>query len=250
MKKIKQVYLSKSVESFRDQLKEKYKLIDFYDKNEPVFIFGMHREEDYTFASSHIPYKIIFWCGSDSMNKNTLNKLHNIKNVTHIAGSRFVSNDLKKYDINHKVIPITTASFDLPLCPRGDSIYFYHCSKKDAFFYGMNHIDYIKNKTNIDIIFTEYNTYSHSQLIKIYQKCFIGLRLTEHDGIPTTVCELGLMGRRIIHNGDQPNAINYTDIDHVVELIKNEFTLRHEDNNHIANEMRKFLNVSDSWLYI
>jgi len=244
--RISQVYVSKSVDSFKDELKEKYKLKDFYDPNRPVFIFGMHRNEDYNFALNHSSHKIIFWCGSDAM--NIRNNVYDLKNVTHIAGSKFVSDDLNKKNIAHSFIPVTTASFDLPVCPRGDYIYFYH-SKESPNFYGFQFINEIKKRTGLKIIIATHNTYSHDELIDIYENCFVGLRMTLHDGVPTTGCELGLMGRRIIHNGNQPNCLNYKDINDVVRLINEEYEHRNEDNSDIANEMRKFLDVGDYWLY-
>jgi glycosyltransferase involved in cell wall biosynthesis len=255
--KIDQVYLSESVENFRKELKEKYGFKNFYDKNKPVFIFGMHRWEDYNFALNHTSHKVIFWCGSDAMiitepstsKPDTLKILKEIKNVTHLAGSKFVSDDLKKHGIEHKFIPVTTATFDLPVCPRGDNIYFYY-NEDAGDFYGMKYLDQIKKQTKLNIILALSNTYSRKELIEIYKKCFIGIRMTPHDGIPTTGCELGLMGRRIIHNGNQPNALNYKNIDDVIKLIKNEYEHRHEDNSQIAKNMRKFLDVGDSWLYV
>lgn len=246
--RIDQVYLSESVESFRLELKEKYKLKNFYDVNKPVFIFGMHRKEDYEFALKHSPHKVIFWCGSDAMNIDT-EMINQLKNFTHLAGSKFVSDDLTKNGIEHLFVPVTTASFDLPVCPRGDSIYFYY-SKDAENFYGMNYLDEIKSRTGLNIIVATIDTYSHEELIDIYKKCFIGLRMTPHDGVPTTGCELGLMGRRIIHNGNQPNAINYTDVNDVIRLIQEEYSHRKEDNSNIAMDMRKFLDIDDFWLYV
>ena len=244
--RIDQFCLSKSVLSFKKELKQKYNLKTFYDKNKPVFIFGMHRKEDYEFALNYSPHKVIFWCGSDAMNINP--EIHQIKNVTYIAGSKFVSDDLTKNGIKHLFVPVTTASFDLPVCPRGDSIYFYY-SKGAENFYGMNFLNKIKSCTGLNIIIARNDTYSHEQLIDVYKKCFIGLRMTPHDGVPTTGCELGLMGRKIIHNGNQPNALNYKDIDDVIRIIKEEYEHRNEDNTYIANEMKKFLDVDDFWLY-
>jgi len=254
--RIDQVYVSESVESFRKELKEKYQLKNFYDLTKPVFIFGMHRKEDFNFALGHKPHKIIFWCGSDAMTENlenqelTPNDIYQIKNVTHLAGSKFVSDDLTKHGIKHLFVPVTTASLGLPICPRGNDIYFYYSDEDSKDFYGMNYLQEIKSRTKLNIIIAKNDTYTHNQLIDVYKKCFIGVRLTSHDGVPTTGCELGLMGRRIIHNGNQPNCLNYENIDDVVKLINNEYKHRHEDNTDIAKEMRKFLDVGDSWLYV
>jgi glycosyltransferase involved in cell wall biosynthesis len=245
--RIDQVYLSESVENFREELKKKYELKNFYSKNDPVFIFGMHRKEDYRFAFNHPSHKVIFWCGSDAMKMLPL--IHRLKNVTHLAGSKFVSDDLTRNGVKHSFVPVTTASLDLPVCPRGDSIYFYY-SENAGDFYGMNFLDEIKSCTGLDVIVAKTDTYSHKELIEIYKKCFIGLRMTPHDGIPTTGCELGLMGRRIVHNGNQPNCLNYKNIKDVIKIIKKEYSHRKEDNSEIADQMRRFLDVGDSWLYV
>jgi glycosyltransferase involved in cell wall biosynthesis len=246
-RKIDQVYLSKSVESFRKELKEKYKLNNYYSKEKPVFIFGMYRKEDYDFAIEHTERKVIFWCGSDSIYiKPEINK---IKNALYLAGSKFVSDDLKKANIPHLFVPVTTANFNLPVCPRGDSIYFYYNVDSEK-FYGMQYLNEIKQKTRLNIILATHTTYSYEELINVYKQCFIGLRLTEHDGIPTTGCELGLMGRKIIHNGNQPNCLNYKNIDDIIKSINEEYLHRHEDNKYIAQEMRKYLDVDDFWLYV
>lgn len=252
--RINQIYLSESVENFRKELKEKYNLVNFYDIHGPVFVFGMYRQEDLAFVKNHIPYKVILWCGSDSIeinmikNKVILEDIKALKNVAHLVGSKFVSDDLTRLGIKHTFVPITTASFELSVCPRGDDIYFYY-SENSGDFYGLNYIDEIKKYTGLNVIVAKTDTYTHNELIEVYKKCFIGLRMTPHDGLSNTGCELGLMGRKIIHNGNQPNCINYRNIDDVIRIIKEEYKHRKEDNNYIAEEMRKFLDVGDSWLY-
>ena len=83
-----------------------------------------------------------------------------------------------------------------------------------------------------------------------YKSCFIGLRLTTHDGLPNTICELGLMGRRCIYNGQLPHSIPYSNADDIVESIEREFKSRNEDNTLIANDMYDYLNIGDDWLYV
>ena len=41
---------------------------------------------------------------------------------------------------------------------------------------------------------------------EVYKKCFIGLRLTDHDGNANTVQELKAMNIPVIHNGDDDNC--------------------------------------------
>ena len=74
----------------------------------------------------------------------------------------------------------------------------------------------------------------------------MGLRPIEHDGLSNTVSELGLMGRRVIWNGDTPNAINYTSKEEIVELVKQEYENRHSlDYQKLGDEMLDYLDVED-----
>lgn len=244
---IKQVYVSESVKFFKDRLKSKYNLTDYYDPNKPVLIFGLYRDEDYNFAINHKPHKVILWCGSDSMNLQQ--RVHNIS-ATHIAKSKFISDDLTNANIKHLNIPITTTKIDLIPCDRGDNIYIYYGNDASRNFYGMNFIDEIISRTKLNVISCAHDSYSYKELIEIYKKCFIGLRLTNHDGLPNTVCELGLMGRMCVHNGNQPNCIPYKNIDDVISIINNEYENRHKDNLYISNKMREFLDVGTDWLKI
>jgi hypothetical protein len=252
--RITQVFVSESVSSFREQLQKKYTLSNYFDVNSPALIFGMYRREDYAVAINHKTNKTIFWCGGDIRglieNKNrvfNLDMVRRIKNVRHICASRFISNSLTQARIEHELIPVTPVMLDLKPCPRGDCIYFYSSPRAEE-FYGGQHLETIRQETGIKILCANHNTYNRDELIGVYKKCFIGLRMTPHDGMPTTGVELGLMGRRIIHNGEQPNSINYTDLNSVIDLIKKEYATRHEDNTYIADAMREYLNISDSWL--
>ena len=54
----------------------------------------------------------------------------------------------------------------------------------------------------------------------------MGLRLTNIDGLPNTVLEMGLMGRHCIHNGNTPNSLNYKSVEDIINHINNEYNNR------------------------
>ena len=81
----------------------------------------------------------------------------------------------------------------------------------------------------------------------MYRRCFIGMRLTEHDGLAHTVTELGLMGRRCVWNGGSPNAIPYKNVDDVVVAIEAERECL-PDPEMVAEEMRAYLDIGTDWL--
>jgi len=107
-----------------------------------------------------------------------------------------------------------------------------------------------------NFIETNSHTYSREQVLEMYKKSFIGLRFTEHDGLSNTVCEMGLMGRRMIHNGDTPNCIPYekNNINDIIESIKHEYW--HAKNpmgdnleaNGVSVFMQKYLNINEDFL--
>jgi hypothetical protein len=227
-------------------LKKRFNLNDFNNPAEPVLIFGLYNFEDYKFALNHKAYKVIIWCGSDALKIRP--EIVNIK-ARHISISKQVQNTLKSFNLQSELIPICPVIIDnLPVKKRGNAIHFY-CGD-DAKQYGGDFLDEIKKRTGLSIIKTSYNLFSKKDLVAIYNQCFIGLRITEHDGIAVTVCEMGLMGRKMIHNGDHPNCLHYKNIDDVVRLIMQEFLNRDKNNEMIAREMRDYLNVGDKWLNV
>ena len=53
----------------------------------------------------------------------------------------------------------------------------------------------------------------------------MGLRLNSHDGGSEGVIEMGLMGRRSVHNGDTPASLKWDTVDDIVSLIRRERSL-------------------------
>lgn len=248
MNRFSQIRVSKSVIKFKEQMMEKYGLKPYKYDDLPTVFFGLYNMIDYKEFQLHQGKSIIVWCGSDSLKIDKYKEyLPKIKSVTNIAMSSFISEDLTKYDIPHIIFPITPTKVIKNLKTRGENIYFYGSLDND--FYGYETLKKIKDKIPHKIIITQKDTYSKEELQQIYESCFIGLRLTKHDGLPNTVCELGLMGRRCIYNGNLPNAIPYKNNQDIINIINKEFQNRLEDNSEIVDKMYNFLNLNNEWLY-
>ena len=247
--RINQLRVSSGVQFFANKLKKKYNLRDYTDINKGVVFNGMYNERDYQAAVNHRGHLTIVWCGTDALNIHRFNKyLPHLSKARHIAKSEFISKDLEEYGIPHIILPITPTEIIKNQQPRGDKIYIYSTAAKENYGYQM--LDKIKKETRLDIVESTYNKYTSEELTEVYKQCFIGLRLTKHDGLPNTVVELGLMGRRSVYNGLLPSAIPYKDVDDVIRIIKEEYEKRHEDNQHIVDEMYKHLKIDDSWLTV
>lgn len=251
--RIEQSYISKSLAGLEDKFRKKYSLTDYVDSNSPVAIFGMYRNEDIEMLSNHRSEAIVIWQGMDARNINPkwVNILKN-KVHEHYAISHWISDSLKKHGLKHKILPIsaTIPSDQLKSCPRGDSVYIYSSdlSIESGRYHGDHFIKEIRRRTKLNVIRATLQSYSWVELIEVYKKCFINLRLTPHDGCPNTNLEMGLMGRRSVFNGDLPHSIKWKGIDDICGSIISEYKIRHENNSRISEDIRNFVEIGNDFL--
>jgi len=236
--RFKYAHVMRGVLSFREKFLNKYSLKNYSLKRRssrrtPVVFFGGYpKKQNIDILFRHKGLAVLVWCGSDSLRalepKNLwfVKELKKHKNIKHIAMSSFNSVDLKKIKIPHIILPICPAEislFDSKIL--GDKLYFYS-SHRAGNFYGEPIVDEIKVKfPDINIIKTYAsppNNFDYSEMPALYEQTFLGLRLAKHDGLPNTVIELGLMGRKCIWNGNLPNAINWKNKQDIFDIINEE----------------------------
>ncbi|MBE3086028.1 MAG: hypothetical protein IMZ64_07410 [Bacteroidetes bacterium] len=243
-------------EHFLRGLIAKYGLSKFKKIDEPCMWFGCYGEAQIETLLNHQSTAVMVWSGTDATvavnNPKIVEKLKNAPHIQFIAISKFIADDMEKAGLPYKRIPILPYSNDdISPAPLGDSIYIYKAQHNT---YGKPLNDKVKAlMPDINFIECDFNTHKRSELIKIYRKCFLGLRFIRHDGLSNTVCELGLIGRKVIWNGDTPNAIPYDidDIEDIVNKIRVEYENRKStDYNSVSLQMKKFLDIGDSFLNI
>lgn len=245
----KQYYRSASLEGLEYQ--EKYDLADYTDSLGHLVIFGMYRQEDFDVWRQHLGKCTIVWQGSDALKLpfQWASKFNSSEgcDTKHIAISHWVFDELKSKFLNPTLnyLSATVSSPELANCPNGDFIHFYSSnqSNESAAIFGENMIPEIIMKTGIPIIRTAFGMYDKPTLFDIYRKCFLNLRLTEFDGCPNTNLEMGLMGRKSVYNGKGfPGAIPWVDINHVCDIILEEYDNRKNDNFSVSKEVLNFIN--------
>ena len=233
---IQQTYISTSLINFSNSFKKKYNLIEYTNTNIPSIFFGFYtstRPNDYEILKNHNSYVYVLWGGTDSTiseNRNNMNKLlnrtekvnSNLK-IINIAQSLQIQNTLKKDQIESIYFPIFTSSIDLFKIPvqKKKAIYIYTSLKKPE-KYGKQFYKEIIEKLPNERFIICHGQYKIEDMYDIYSKCFIGLRLTSHDGLGATVYELGLMGIKCVHNGDSPSALSWTNTNDIINHINNE----------------------------
>jgi hypothetical protein len=245
-----------SGEHFKKGIVSKYGLGKYTDPDKPAFWKGCYGEKQIDKICMHRSTAVLAWAGSDAgwalYRPEIVAKLKKAKHIQHIAISNFIAHDLEQAGIPYKLVPILPYdNSNIQPCPLGDSIYIY---KSGFATYGKAINEQIKAlMPDINFIECNFHTYKREELLEVYKKCFMGLRFIDHDGLSNTVCELGAMGRKVIWNGNTPNAIPYdkNNIDDIVAKIRYEYDNRHNaDYVKVAEDLKAYLDVGDSFLIV
>jgi len=224
--------------------------------DEPVILFGCFQQSIVDIIAKWKAPVVVVWVGSDSMylRNNTYgvdySKILHAPHVKHIAISKWIIDDLSACGVPHIYLPITHADFEqFKPTPLGDKVYCYMPKGREE-LYGTAFVEQVKVKMP-DIKFIQ--RYSHVEtphfmMRELYDQCFIGLRPTSHDGQSTTVAEMGLMGRKVIHNGLAPNCIPWQSVGSIVESIRD--VQKHVGSTYtaLADNVREFLDIGEDWL--
>ena len=263
-KGIKQVYVSKDLDFFKDKIKKIYNLVDNTNSLEPCLFFGMYNVTDYSELVAHQGLKYILWGGSDidirlPSTKIIINKILLLKGTIHFAISHSIQSRLNSLQIKSTLLNFSLIDREIfnpskinYSSNQPKKIYIYNGKKtSNPIIYNQKLVNQIISKLSDKYTFilsSDINV-PNSQMFQIYSECFMGIRLCENDGNANTVQEMGLLGIPVLHNGRFPNSIpwyyNLDDhngsIDLIVEKIdyiyKNFWSLKHI----IADSVEKYL---------
>lgn len=238
------------------KLLEKYNLQKTHNMKEPVLFLGCYglAQMNKALKWSQTAKVIIWWSGSDcpffKKHPDIIQQLKDNDNIIHIATVNFIEKDLQDMGLPYKKIPLFSHKIDeFKPAPLGDSIYIY--KPGSPIYCGWNVVRRLKKEfPKVPIIeVRNHHVYNFDQIKEIYKKAFLGIRLTKHDGLSHGVAELGLTGRKVIHNGDTPNSVNYDNLDDI--MIKIEKIIKHKYNPYnLALRMRRYLDVGEDWLNV
>lgn len=255
------IYISYDIIFFKDLILKTYPNLKFgYVPNKPMIFFGMYRQKEMQLVLQHKHKCLIIWGGTDAL--RFLNKgnqalypfFRNTTKIYHIAQSKWISDDLKKINMSHKLLPwYSLVKSNFTCTEKGKCIYIYLPTR----FYGANIFNALKKRLNGKYEFiigggnlrTEKRIPYH-KMPEIYSRCFIGLRLVPHDGLGSTVQELGLMGIKCVHNGNSPSALNYKGIDDIIKHIENEAKTIGSKDEELAKKVDKYLNIDSSFFKV
>lgn len=251
-KKITQGHVASGVLSFKDRFLTKFKLAEYHDKSAPLVIFGMHRLHDsFKVYQDHKGGMVVVWCGSDGLKLNKKRaEIVLSRYATHYVMSKFLSDDLSKWSIPHDILPVCPTPSNIECHPRGDKIYFYYGTEAKKDFYGYPIAKEVEKRTGLKVIFANNQSFPREKLMDVYKECFLALRLTRHDGLPNTVVEMGLMGRRSVYNGGTPQSIPWRNVEDICKNVMEEYENRHEPNDFISWDMKNYIDIGTKWLSV
>lgn len=171
------------------------------------------------------------------------------KNIRHISISKDLKKDLENIGIQALPIKLSFCDFKrFRPVKKGDSIYIY-TSKYHSDIYGEKYYkEVMKRMKDEKFILCHYNT--TQKIEDIYKKCFIGLRLTSHDGNANTVQELGLCGIKCVHNSTYPNALQWINVDHIIDMIKEEKKTIGMMDVEMSKKMEEYIYDDQKWLEV
>lgn len=238
-----QCYISESLEGL--DFKTRYGLTDYVDSLSTLIMFGMYRDEDMRLFLKHPSDVILVWQGSDAKNiSHEWSEKLKSRKAKHYSISHWIKDSLDSCGIGNELKPISATVAKVNLVKKGNSIYFYSSNESEdsANLYGEYMIEEIKKRVGLNVIRGAYGVYPKECMPMIYSQCFINLRLTEYDGCPNGVLEMGLMGIASIFNGDIPGSIKWNNVDDICESIWAEFIKKDEPTD-LHEQIYKFLNI-------
>ena len=206
-----QIYVSNSLKHLERKICTLYNLETYHNKYEPLIIFGLYSKEDLSIIYSHQSKVFILWGGSDCLYDNKIlkvvKKLDKIKRIKHLSISEYIYKKLTEW--NFKYITEIFLTFCI-----GDSKYIPYKTKKNLIFvydsigsysekknsiYNIDLVDSVENESDTPFWRTSKNKFIEN-VINIYKRCNLGLRLTKYDGNANTCQEMGLMNIPVICN--------------------------------------------------
>ena len=219
------LYVSDALEHFSKRLREKYCKKKYQDGI--CLFFGMYSGKDIKILRKHQGYKFLIWGGTDC-NWNYRDRVNNfevinkIPDLYHIAISKDIQERLHFKNIESIFFDLDLVDNKLfkPVSIKGKSIFIYNgFTEGNECIYGEKiYTKVVKKLHNFKFIYSNELNLPYEEMPKIYGECFIGLRLTEHDGNANMVQEMKAMNIPVVHNLSD-YGLKWKSVDDIIRYI-------------------------------
>lgn len=220
------LYVSDGLEHFKERFQKFYLKNGYHDSDICVF-FGMYSWKDIQILRKHRGYKFLIWGGTDCnwnykhrvMNFETINQ---IPDLYHIAISKDIQERLHLKNIESIFFDMNLVDKEIfkPVSKKGKCIFIYNgITKGREYIYGERiYTEVVKRLPMFKFIYSNQLNLPNEKMPKVYAECFIGLRLTGHDGNANMVQELNAMNIPVIHN-QSDYGLKWENVDDIVRYI-------------------------------
>lgn len=215
--KLTQVFVSDSLKHLQPRLLSLFNLKEYYNRSLPALFFGIYNKQDFQYIHNHTSLSYLMFGGSDVHNYEKCNP-----SIIFVAISTDIQTRIKQDSILIKFTLVDKTIFK-PYHSQGNKIFIFDGRlKKDSnrITYGATYYDEVVNRLpNHEFIYSSDLNMPYEKMPEIYSQCFIGLRLTHHDGNANTVQELEAMNIPVIHNQSE-YGLKWKNIDDILMHIK------------------------------
>ena len=215
--KLTQVFVSDSLKHLQPRLLSLFNLKEYYNRSLPALFFGIYNKQDFQYIHNHTSLSYLMFGGSDVPNYEKCNP-----SIIFVAISTDIQTRIKQDSILIKFTLVDKTIFK-PYHSQGNKIYIFDGRlKKDSnrITYGATYYDEVVNRLpNHEFMYSSDLNMPYEKMPEIYRQCFIGLRLTSHDGNANTVQELEAMNIPVIHNQSE-YGLKWKNIDDIIMHIK------------------------------
>jgi hypothetical protein len=220
------LYVSDALEHLKKRFQKFYFKNNYHDSDICVF-FGMYSWKDIQILQKHNGIKFLIWGGTDCnwnynircKNLEIINKIHDLY---HVAISKDIQARLHLKNIENIFFDMNLVDKKLftPVSIKGKSIFIYNgFVKGNENIYGeKTYKKVVKRYPELNFIYSNELNLPYEEMPKIYAECFIGLRLTEHDGNANMVQEMKEMNIPVVHN-QSDYGLKWVSIDDIIQYI-------------------------------
>ena len=220
---IKQIYISNSLIHLKTRLLQRYKLQNYHNTREPSIFFGIYTNDDLNSIKHHNHSAYLMPGGSEVSNSQYF------KEYQFLAISKDIKTRLIQFNIFPTIIQLNLVDRSLfkPVHNLGTKIFIYDGIRKksdNAYIYGKPFYDKVIEKLpQYKYIFSSDLNIPYEKMPEIYAQCFIGLRLTPHDGNANMVQEMEVMNIPVVHNHSE-YGLKWRNVEDIVGHINREDT--------------------------
>ena len=222
---LKQIYISPDL-GHLDRICSIYNLVVGRNISNPILLFGLYNLRDYEVLTSHRSDVYIMWGGTDEciLQPDIQKFIVSSPHVYHIAISKDIQSRLQKKGfsrITYVPLDLTNRKVFVPVQKKGDKIFIYNgYNKGQEQKYGKAIYEQVMDRLPQYeyILSNELGGIPNEKMADVYRECFIGLRLTEHDGNANMVGELCAMKIPVIHNISD-YGLKWKTVEDVISLI-------------------------------